>query len=772
MSDQPPPVEPVRGLPYARPWALVAGLVLVALAFALALLFARPPAPLPVDAPPSEFSAGRALALLGELLAEGRPHPVGSEANGLLRARIAAHLESLGYDVDVQETVICRGWSGRQATCTPVQNLAARLPGQAEGPAVMLMAHYDSVGAGPGAADNTSGVVTLLEIARILQAEGPRRNPVIFLFPDGEEVGLMGAQAFAGRHPWAQDLGVVINLEARGTGGASLLFETSEDNAWLIDAVASSVPHPSANSLSYEVYKALPNDTDLTVFKTAGDAGLNFAFIDRAVHYHTPLDALDNLDPASVQHQGESTLAVTRALAGLDLANPPAGNASYVDFLSRAVIRWPAAWTLPLAVAMALILLVCAVVAIRRRALTVGGLLLGLLAAFLCVILAVLLGLGLTWLIARFGHGTQPWHAYPLPTRLALWAGALLSAGLMATLFGRRAGLWGLGLGAWLLWAILAVAVSLTLVGAAVFLLLPSLFAALLALLALLVGRRFAPAGEVALALGSGAAGMFLLPLALVLEMATGFSLSPAITLFLGLAVATLLPLLALPREQAGLRRAFVVVSAAIVAGAAVTALLVPAYSEASPQRLNLYYLAEADGGRAQVVSVPADDVTPPPLRQNFQAEPQTAFPWSDSLYLVAPAEPVSAEGPALQILSETQVGENRTVQALLRSPRGAGAIELRLPLARLASISAAGQELPVDGSEAGPNYILSCYGLACDGLEVTLELVGLKPVQALVSDSSAGLPAGAEALLGDRPATAVPYQEGDLTVIWRRVEL
>jgi hypothetical protein len=775
MSDQAPPVRPARRVTYARPWALVAGLGLLALVFGLALWRGRTPAPLPVDAPASQFSAGRAIALLGELLAEGRPHPVGSEANAGVRERIAGRLESLGYDVEIQETVVCRGWSGTRATCAPVQNVVTRLPGQAEGPAVMLMAHYDSVGAGPGAADDTAGVAAVLEIARILQAEGPRRNPVIFLLTDGEEVGLMGAQGFAEEHPWARDLGAVINLEARGTGGQSLLFETSDDNAWLVDAYASSVPHPSANSLSYEVYKTLPNDTDLTVFKDRGVAALNFAFIDRAQHYHTLLDSLENLDAGSVQHQGESVLAVARALADRDLdagSARLAGNAAYIDFLGLGVIRWPAAWTLPLALAAILTTLACAIVAIRRGALTVGGLLLGVLAALLCLALAILLGMGLIWLIARFGHGSQPWYAFPLPTRLSLWAGALLSAGLVAGLLGRRAGLWGLGLGAWLLWAILAVVLSLTLPGVAVFPLVPGLFAALLVLLALVVGRWFAPADDVALAVAAAGGGMFFLPLALVLESAIGLGMSAAITLPLGMVAATLLPLLALPWERAGLRRAVTVVSAAVVAGAAVSALLMPPYSEASPQPLNLYYVAEAGGGQAQYVSVPRDDVTPPSLRRHFEDEPVAVFPWSSALYLAAATEPTGAEGPFLQILSEAQLGENRTVQLLLRSPRGAAAIDLRLPVSRLASISVDGQKLAVDHGATDGDYALVCYGLACDGLEVILELIGPEPVSVLVADSSLGLPAGGEALLRDRPATAVPYQMGDTTVLWRSVDL
>ena len=120
MSDQSLPVEPARrGVAYARPWSLVAGLVLVALVFGLVLLRGQEPAPLPVDAPASEFSAGRAMALLGELLAEGQPHPVGSEMNARVRERIVGHLGALGYEVEVQETVVCRGWTGTLRAASP-----------------------------------------------------------------------------------------------------------------------------------------------------------------------------------------------------------------------------------------------------------------------------------------------------------------------------------------------------------------------------------------------------------------------------------------------------------------------------------------------------------------------------------------------------------------------------------------------------------------------------------------------------------------------------
>ncbi len=128
----------------------------------------------------------------------------------------------------------------------------------------------------------------------------------------------------------------MVNLEARGTGGESIMFETSDENAWLVDAYAHAVRRPAALSVTYEAYKRLPNDTDLTVFKRAGLAGMNFAFIDEVSHYHTPLDDLAHLDLGSLQHQGENALAVARTLAGADLAHPGrAGRATRTCSASR-----------------------------------------------------------------------------------------------------------------------------------------------------------------------------------------------------------------------------------------------------------------------------------------------------------------------------------------------------------------------------------------------------------------------------------------------------
>ena len=174
--------------------AFSAGLLLLAALLAATWLGLQPPSPLPSSAPAGSFSAGRALPQLRRVLdaaGEGVPHPVGSEASARVRDRVVAEFRAIGVSPRVAESLTCN----RYLTCTPVANVVALLPGRGRGPAVLLSAHLDSVPAGPGAADDGSGVAIVLEIARALRAE-PATSDVILLVDDAEESGLGGAEAF------------------------------------------------------------------------------------------------------------------------------------------------------------------------------------------------------------------------------------------------------------------------------------------------------------------------------------------------------------------------------------------------------------------------------------------------------------------------------------------------------------------------------------------------------------------------------------------------
>ncbi|HZU26808.1 MAG TPA: M20/M25/M40 family metallo-hydrolase [Bryobacteraceae bacterium] len=326
----------------------------------------RRPDPLPASAPADRFSAERAMVIVRAIAQ--RPHPPGTDEHRRVQDWIRAALAREGLDSSIQT-----GSAGGD----PAENILARMPGTANTRAVMLAAHYDSRPEGPGASDDGSGVATLLETLRALRA-GPRlRNDVIFLITDAEERGLIGARVFMNDHPWRHDPGVVLNFEARGTSGPSYMFETSPGNLTLIRQLQHAVPWAQASSLSYEVYRRMPNDTDLTVFKRGGLNGLNFAFIDHVEFYHTRFDDAAHLDLRSLQEDGRYALNLTRAFGNVDLSNVRSSyDAVYFTTLLTPLMVYPGTWAVPIAV-----VLLLAASASRRIPLIIVGVL-GVLCAW------------------------------------------------------------------------------------------------------------------------------------------------------------------------------------------------------------------------------------------------------------------------------------------------------------------------------------------------------------------------------------------------------
>ena len=106
----------------------------------------------------------------------------------------------------------------------------------------------------------------------------------------------------------------------------------------------------SASSVSYEVYKLLPNDTDFSVYRKLGLSGFNFAFSNSASLYHSVRDNLQYIDRRSLQHAGEHAFEVTGALADADLATVSASSdASFFDVFGLVTVVWPAAINVPIA---------------------------------------------------------------------------------------------------------------------------------------------------------------------------------------------------------------------------------------------------------------------------------------------------------------------------------------------------------------------------------------------------------------------------------------
>jgi Zn-dependent M28 family amino/carboxypeptidase len=196
-----------------------------------------------------------------------RPHPTGSADIARVRDHLLARISQLGLEVSTHpgEGFMPYSKDGRSLGVAAVQNVVGILPGRDPAlPAVLVMSHYDSVHNSPGAADDALGAAAALEIARALK-EGPQPvRDVIFLFTDGEEAGLLGADAFFARDPLLARVGVVLNMEARGDAGRAAMFQTGPENGALVTLMARSAKRPSANSLASTVYDKMPNDTDFT----------------------------------------------------------------------------------------------------------------------------------------------------------------------------------------------------------------------------------------------------------------------------------------------------------------------------------------------------------------------------------------------------------------------------------------------------------------------------------------------------------------------------
>ena len=290
------------------------GYACVALGILLAAWRLQTPAPVPADAPASVFSAARAFADI-RVIAR-RPHPVGSAEHDVVRDYLVGRLERLGLAPQIRfdRSITVNPDGG--TIIAPVANIVATLPGKNRGkPALFLMSHYDTVPNSPGAADDTAGIATALEIARALKA-GPRlERDAIFVFTDAEELGMMGAAVFFERDPLARRGGAAINFEARGDAGLASMFETGPSNADTVAIYAAGAKRPDANSLSRVVYKHMPNGTDFTLAAKRGLAGLNFAFIGDEAAYHSPLATPAHLNLGSVQHMGDQALGAARGIA-------------------------------------------------------------------------------------------------------------------------------------------------------------------------------------------------------------------------------------------------------------------------------------------------------------------------------------------------------------------------------------------------------------------------------------------------------------------------
>lgn len=753
-------VDTTISKPASRPLAIWPGhdsvvaittVLFVMLMSAISVYRQQPPAVKSADAPAGDFSAARAMGHLA-IIAQ-RPHQIGSAEHDVVRDYLLNELRAEGLVPQVQTaTSVNPVWKSEFRAGT-VQNVIAKLPGTANSKALMLVAHYDSVPNGAGASDDGAGVATLLETLRALKSSSPLKNDVIFLFTDGEEPGLLGAEAFTREHPWAKDVGTVLNFEARGIRGPSIMFETSPNNGWLINEFGANAPHPIAHSLAYEIYRLLPNDTDFTVFKRANLPGLNFAYINGLTNYHTPIDNLASLDERSLQHHGSNALALARQFGNVDLRATKASNAVYFDLLGLTFIRYSGMWIWPLAIFTTLAFGALVFYGVRRRRLTVRGLIWGFVALLAALLGAALVSGAIWFLVTTFndvaGVRTQG-EAYESNLFFVSFVAlALAITSAVYIFFRKRTAIENLIAGALVIWLILLWAAAVMLPGASylptwlLLLNLPPLAYLLFAKQPDLRSKRF-----LTLLFLCAVPGLVLLvPLIYQSYVALTLRLIAPLTALLVLLLSLMIPhlkLVATPRKWL-LPAALVVIGIGFL-GAGIFG---SSYDAQQPKLHTLFYGLDADTQNsvwATLDPVP-DDWTTKFFKSNGNSKiqkirlPQFFGAKANTQFGSTQADVLSVAGPQLAMVSDKVTNGVRSVVLHVNSPRQAPVVSIYIDSpAEVQTFAIDGRK--VDSVSAGKNsWRLRYHALPVQGIDLALDVKAQEPLKFRVVDQSYGLP-------------------------------
>jgi MFS family permease len=737
-----------------------------------------PPAPVSATAALTDFSADRALIHVRAIAQTA--HPIGTDANSAVRAYLLAQLTALGLNPQVFSSI---GVYARNKTAAigNTQDIVGRLSGTASPQAIMLVAHYDSTYRGPGAADDGAGVAAILEAVRALRAGPALKNDVIVLFTDGEEVGLLGADAFAFSHPWMKDVGLIMNFEARGNQGPSLLFETSPNNSSLIRAVAESASHPIGSSFFYALYKLLPNDTDFTVFRSLGTPGLNFAFGEGLEAYHSRLDTAENLSLASLQHQGSYALTLTRHFGQSELGHfkQRRGDNVFFDLIGSEFITYGERWILPGEIFVTLLLVLTILLHTRKSKLSVAKVLLALLPC-VAILLAIPVVLGLCGWRLISSIATHRIISDSLPNAYLLVSFILIGActgSLLLVIFRKRFSILELSLAGLICTCILSWVIALALPGGSYLLLWPLLFMTAGLLSLALAGKtlesRFSGMASLA---GLVIAILLFAPLAKLLYLFLTLDLVTlvAVGLLLGLLLIICMPImnLAVPRVGWRLVVSSLLAAALICAGAGIH---LSHYSQEHPRHDTVLYSLNADDNSAVWISFDhsVDDWT----AQFFPQQPPDSKPapnylgGSSKKVLSASATAQRLPPPQAEIETNEKSGDVYRIKMKVRSQRDASAIYLKFGTDSQPLSVRVGAREATFRPDSGPTAI-SLHGIGAQGIELDLTIRARSGVSFWLMDESTGLPMEARPRPSDFMADFMAGDGSDVTFVCRKYSL
>jgi Peptidase family M28 len=770
---------------------VILGVILFSIAIALWQLV--PPNVIPTTAPLTEFSADRAMPDL-QVIAQA-PHPIGSAAHTAVREYLMTQLKAMGLQPEIQTTTVIQPGDGGFGAGR-ANNVLVRIPGKASTGAIVLDGHYDAADTGPGASDCGSCVVTGLETLRAIRAGTPLNNDLIFVFADGEEVGMLGARAFATEHPWAKDVKLAINFEASGSRGAAVMYITSRNNQRLISEFVKAVPYPRMTSFSPAFWGLLPGaqiGCDLEEYIAQGSGGFGFYYAGDTPAYHTLRDNVTEIDRRSIQHNGSYALSLLKHFGNLDLKTLKATqNAVYFNILPNVVLHYPESQVLPLAIITSILFGIVVWLGFRARKLTFKGISLGAIAFLLSSICVVILDILGWWLMRSLNPSLQVLLIGNYQANLYHLSFVVLTVATMMAIYTwlcRRFQMSDLAIGALVVWLLLTIASSAWLPGASYLFAIPLLFN-LLAWSWIFLTRNQSWIGILLLSIAIIPGIVLLLPVQIYfgswMARFEGLMNAPLSTLQMfftvllcGLLIPQFVFCMSFPPVTSRSPR-WIMPGGTLLIGAILLSIATfnSGFSAIHPRPNTISYLLDANRSQANWVSSDRHlDPWKVQIMGTNARQQQVEFGLSPvSTGFSAPAPLVNLPALEVQRLEPPTSSSKSTLRLRLKSRRQASIVYIDLTtqgtIAR-AEIDRKPLDITPLNPKQGQALKFIFFGLPPAGIELSLELTNSQSVQMKLEDYTWGLPVISGKAIAPRPADLMPAPgHPDYTIVRKQVTI
>lgn len=719
---------------------LVVGIITIALF--------RTPRPQLANASEKEFSAYRAFEHIKQIAQ--KPHSMGTDEHERVKNYIIDELKKLNLKIVVQTTTAINYDGGIEAGY--VHNIIGTIKGNSSKKAVLVVGHYDSQPNTLGAADDGSAVAAMLEAARALNGFGTFNNDVIFLFTDGEEAGLFGAKAFVDENSLKDSIGIVLNIEARGSSGPCITYEVSPQNGWIMREYAKAVPYPIANSIAYEIYKLLPNDSDFTPLKNFGLSGFNIGFIDEFVNYHSMTDSPENLNLGSLQHHGSYIMGIATHFGNLNLSNTKSEDVIYFNWIGHSLVLFPIGFNIFFVILVSLLLISVISIGIRKGRLSISKILIGGLTFILTIAITILF----TWLLlitikAIYPHYSNFYSSnfYNVADYFTVFTClALVIYSTIYVLLFKKISAENLLLGLLLVNYIIIIALLYFIPTGAYLFIIPTM----LILAGLLINYSFnfsfenKPLAFLSIHFISIIPVIFLyLPMIGLFFITFGLG-----TIYIGVVFVIILMGYLIMGVKSFYDRAkwsLPVIALFFLVGKLIAGQLTSGYSKKQPLQSNVSYILNSDSNEAYWFSSKQfmDD-----WKSQFFAEPELKplsilYPKSSYKYLQNKADIYPQSLPELKILSDSMINGIRNIQLVITSARKAQNCLVRVKTNANLSALIINNKAIVSAQffkdTVGGYYSFYYFGLSEKALELTLKPTSKEKLELILIESKLGLP-------------------------------